>query len=202
MAPMFDEEPRAEFRPIGTKRTIGGLSEELVSCWWNANTMRWVENWCPTVESRVKRNRAGPGIAEKNARPLSYGQEMILDLHGCDRSLFTRKAITRYFKQLCELLDMKRHDLHFWEFDTPSARLIAPAHLAGISAVQFIATSNVTLHALDKVKAVYINVFSCRQFNTHRAQKLSSQFFRAHDVEWYSVFRGYGVYDDADHPVG
>ena len=37
-----------------------------------------------------------------------YGIELILDLHGCDASKFTRESITEYFEQLCDLIDMQR----------------------------------------------------------------------------------------------
>ena len=41
-----------------------------------------------------------------------YGIELILDMHGCDTSKFTRVSITEYFERLCELIDMQREDLH------------------------------------------------------------------------------------------
>ena len=44
-----------------------------------------------------------------------YGVELILDLHGCDNSTFTRESISEYFETLCKLIDMKREALHFWD---------------------------------------------------------------------------------------
>ena len=34
-----------------------------------------------------------------------YGVELILDLHHCDVSKFTRKSIEQYFERLCDLID-------------------------------------------------------------------------------------------------
>ena len=44
-----------------------------------------------------------------------YGLELILDLHGCDSSRFTRSSIRDFFRQLCNLIDMEQCDLHFWD---------------------------------------------------------------------------------------
>ena len=45
----------------------------------------------------------------------AYGCELILDLHACDAAKFTRGDIERFCTGLCELIDMERCDLHFWD---------------------------------------------------------------------------------------
>lgn len=95
-----------------------------------------------------------------------YGQELILDLHDCGVGEFTEEGIERFAVQLCELLGMKRCDFHAWGYDDAAERAEAPPHLAGISAIQFITTSNITIHTLDKLRRVYLNVFSCADFDT------------------------------------
>lgn len=93
-----------------------------------------------------------------------YGQECILDVHAsCS---FTRDTIASFCAELCELLDMQREDLVFWDYDgDPDGYANAPPHLKGTSAVQFIRTSNITIHSLDELKRLYLNVFSCKPFN-------------------------------------
>ena len=44
-----------------------------------------------------------------------YGKEIILDLHECDPSTFTRESIGKYFKYLCLIIDMEACDLHWWD---------------------------------------------------------------------------------------
>ena len=39
----------------------------------------------------------------------------------------------------------------------------------GTSAVQFILTSTIVIHTLDLMNAVYVNVFSCKEFDTEKA---------------------------------
>ncbi len=41
-------------------------------------------------------------------KPKPYGKEFIMDLHECDTKTFTRKSIERYFKEVCDLIHMKR----------------------------------------------------------------------------------------------
>ena len=45
----------------------------------------------------------------------TYGQELILDLHGCDAGRFTRRDIEQFCQALCEVIKMERCDLHFWD---------------------------------------------------------------------------------------
>ena len=111
---------------------------------------------------------------------IGYGKELVLDLHGCDASLFTREAITRYFEQLCQLIDMKGEDLHFWDDSgLPPEECQTDPKTKGTTAVQFILTSNIIIHALDVLEAVYVNVFSCREFDVREAADFTASFFRA-----------------------
>jgi S-adenosylmethionine/arginine decarboxylase-like enzyme len=111
-----------------------------------------------------------------------YGLELILDLHGCDSSKFTRASITEYFEQLCDLIDMQREDLHFWDDVGLSEedKQTSP-HTQGTSAVQFILTSSIVIHALDQLKAIYINIFSCKVYDPKIAEKFTVEWFSATD---------------------
>jgi S-adenosylmethionine/arginine decarboxylase-like enzyme len=111
-----------------------------------------------------------------------YGIELILDLHGCDVTKFTRPSITAYFEQLCELIDMQREDLHFWDDVGLSEedKQTSP-HTQGTSAVQFILTSSIVIHTLDQLKAVYINIFSCKAYDPKVAEKFTVEWFGATD---------------------
>ena len=111
-----------------------------------------------------------------------YGIELILDLHGCDASKFTRVSISEYFERLCVLIDMQREELHFWDDEGVSEedKQTSP-HTQGTSAVQFILTSSIVIHTLDQLKAVYINIFSCKLFDPKVAEQFSTDWFGATD---------------------
>lgn len=107
-----------------------------------------------------------------------YGKEVILDLHNCNVERFTRKSIRNYFKQLCALIDMERCDLHWWDdLHTPENEKETAPHLVGTSAIQFIKTSNITIHTLDLLDRVYLNIFSCKDFDEKVVFDFSKKWF-------------------------
>ena len=109
----------------------------------------------------------------------NYGKELILDIHYCDSSLFSREAIKNYLNELCLLIDMKQCELHFWDdVGLPPEEHQTEPHLKGTSAVQFLLTSNITIHALDILGNIYINIFSCKDFNHERVAKFSEKWFK------------------------
>lgn len=80
-----------------------------------------------------------------------YGYSSSLDMIKCDSSMFTRDSIEQFLIALCSEIDMEREDLHFWDYENdPEGHAAAPAHLRGVSAVQFIRTSSVVIHTLDE----------------------------------------------------
>ena len=111
-----------------------------------------------------------------------YGLELILDLHGCNASRFTRSAIERYCSQLCELIDMERCDLHFWDdVGVPENEKQTNPKTKGTSAVQFILTSTVVIHTLELMKAAYVNIFSCKEFDADEAAEFTARWFGSRD---------------------
>ncbi len=107
----------------------------------------------------------------------NYGIELVLDLHECNPELFTKYLINRFFKKLCKEIDMEACKVCFWAYKTKEEFDEAPPHLKGISAVQFISTSNITIHALHDLKAVYLNIFSCKEFDTFKAVTFCVEYF-------------------------
>lgn len=120
----------------------------------------------------------------------SFGKELILDLHDCDSSTFTRKSIRKYFKLLCKQIDMKTEKLYWWDdYGLETEFQQKEPHTKGTSAVQFILTSNITIHTLDILKNVYINIFSCKDFNAETAMKFSEEWFKGRVVNSQVVER-------------
>ena len=107
-----------------------------------------------------------------------YGYELILDLHDCEPMPFNRGDIEKYLAELCAAIDMQRADLHFWDdLGVPKEEQQTEPHLKGTSAVQFIMTSNVTIHTLDLLAKVFINLFSCKTFDRETVETISLRHF-------------------------
>lgn len=119
-----------------------------------------------------------------------YGVELILDLHDCDPVTFTRKSIRKYFKELCVLIDMERGKLIWWDdLYTPEAEKETEPHLVGTSAVQFIKTSSLVVHALDLMEMIYLNIFSCKKFNPEIVIDFSTEWFRGQVLSSHIISR-------------
>lgn len=108
----------------------------------------------------------------------SYGIELILDLKECNPETFTRESLTRFFEELCDLIDMEQCDLHFWDdVGVPEDECQTDPNLKGTSAVQFIMTSSIVIHCLDLLGTVYVNLFSCKDFDSTVAAHFICEWF-------------------------
>lgn len=123
-----------------------------------------------------------------NTKP--YGKELILDIHNCDPSTFTRKSIKKYFEEVCTLIDMERCKLCWWDdYGVPAQEQETEPHLKGTTAIQFISTSNITIHTLDLMKNVYLNIFSCKDFDQDVVKNISEKWFKGKIVNSHFIER-------------
>ena len=120
----------------------------------------------------------------------NYGKEVILDLHNCNSKKFTRKIIKTYFIELCDLIDMQRCKLSWWDdYGLPLEERQTEPHLKGTSAIQFIMTSNITIHTLDIIERVYLNIFSCKDFDTKIVRDFTKNWFEGKVVNYKVIIR-------------
>lgn len=121
---------------------------------------------------------------------MKYGKELILDLHECDTSKFTRASIRYYCEELCERINMEACDLNFWDdVGVPECEQQTNPKTKGTSAVQFILTNNITIHTLDLLEAAYINLFSCKDFDSNVVAEFTQEWFGGKIVNQVEVPR-------------
>lgn len=109
---------------------------------------------------------------------MIYGHELILDLHNCDSSMFNREVIDDFFDSVCRTTGMKKEEVHFWDdLGVEEEKKQTNPKTKGTTAVQFILTSNITIHTLDLLGKVFINFFSCKDFNPLQVIALSKSYF-------------------------
>lgn len=121
----------------------------------------------------------------------AYGYELLLDLHGCDVSRFNRTELRIFVQDLCREIDMVPHDLHFWDdVDCEPGEEQTDPKTKGTTVVQFVMFSNITVHTLDLLEQVYINVFSCKAFNATRVFGFCRDFFAAKSWRQHVIHRG------------
>ena len=109
-----------------------------------------------------------------------YGYELLLDLHGCDTTLFNRQYIDNFFTELCDVIDMEKCEVYFWDdIGVPRDERQTLPHTKGTSAVCFILTSTIVVHTLEILGAVYVNIFSCKSFDPETAADFTNRWFKA-----------------------
>lgn len=108
-----------------------------------------------------------------------------IDLFNCD-PLKIRDAdvIRHYVNELCILIDMKRFGetqvVHFGEDEK----------VAGFSMVQLIETSLISGHFANSANAAYIDIFSCKPYNSERAVNFTRSYFLAAEAKVNYFLRG------------
>ena len=141
-----------------------------------------------------------------------YGFELLMDLAGCNKKLFTKKMLSSYCKHLCGRTDMVPVKLVFWDqiwrlrIDRWISKLthmlgITKAdwkpgfasyedHLNGITCVQFIETSNITIHTLSNTGTVLINFFTCKDFDRDIVLDFTREWWGGAGMEYTFELRG------------
>ena len=108
------------------------------------------------------------------ARPASlmpWGMMAVIDLHDCDRTrLADPDAIRRFVPDVIAAIDMVPHGpLRLERF--------GEGELEGWSAMQFIETSSLTIHADEFSGRCYVDVFSCKAFEPELAAAIAVKHF-------------------------
>jgi S-adenosylmethionine/arginine decarboxylase-like enzyme len=113
-----------------------------------------------------------------------WGMIVLLDLFDCDPHLVcSYHDIERFPKMLCAKIDMSAfRDTMIYRFGEGS--------LEGYSAFQFIETSSITLHADETENRVFVDVFSCKDFDPIITSEFSKNFFKAKSITSKVVKRG------------
>jgi S-adenosylmethionine/arginine decarboxylase-like enzyme len=100
-----------------------------------------------------------------------WGMLAAIDLHGCrQRRLADPDSILAFVPSVIEAIGMRAHGpLRLERFGS--------GELEGWSAMQFIETSSITVHADEFSGRCFIDVFSCREFNPEVAAAVAVAHF-------------------------
>lgn len=113
-----------------------------------------------------------------------WGWHTIIDLNECDHTLITNaQHIKAYVYTLCDIIGMKRYGdcqiVHFGEDD----------RVAGYSMFQLIETSNISGHFANASNSAYIDIFSCKPYEAHKAVVFTVAMFGAKQVSFTCILR-------------
>lgn len=103
---------------------------------------------------------------------MSYwGYHLLLDCAGCNDNIKSRDQIYNFVKELVEKIDMVAHGEPIIEYMLPDDPK------AGYSLFQLITTSNISAHFVEPDNTAYLDVFSCKQFDTDMAEEIFKKYF-------------------------
>jgi S-adenosylmethionine decarboxylase len=104
-------------------------------------------------------------------RYVPWGQLAAIDLHGCERQpIADPDRIRGFVTTLGDAIGMRAHGPVLVE-------RFGDGELEGWSAMQFIETSSITLHADESGGRCFVDVFSCRPFDADRAAAVAVAHF-------------------------
>jgi S-adenosylmethionine/arginine decarboxylase-like enzyme len=106
---------------------------------------------------------------------IYWGYHLMLDCSGCDHDKVTSKEnVYNFIKELVKRIDMVAYGEpiieHFATHD--------PAK-QGISAIQLISTSNISMHLVDRDNTLYLDVFSCKPFDNDVVIATVKEYFNS-----------------------
>lgn len=107
-----------------------------------------------------------------NSTYKPWGYTLTLDLYEVDHKQVVEKDLVESFVSgIIQEVQMKAFGpLHCERF--------GDGHLNGISAMQFIETSSITVHTDEVTNRVFIDIFSCKKFNSTKAINYSLKHFK------------------------
>lgn len=121
-----------------------------------------------------------------------YGQELILDIHNVPPEFFKRKQIRRFAEKMCEEIKMKKGPLYLWGKDEDEGKAKTGDDNIkddGISCVQFLYNSSITIHAIDEIQKVFVNIFSCDTFDVKKARSFAEEHVGGTIVATQNIIR-------------
>jgi S-adenosylmethionine decarboxylase len=109
--------------------------------------------------------------SEPSRTDTPWGMLAAIDLHGCGfAALADPDTIRAFVPALIDAVGMRAHGPLLLE-------RFGDGDLEGWSAMQFIETSSITIHADEVAGRCFVDVFSCRPFDGERAAAVAVEHF-------------------------
>lgn len=111
-----------------------------------------------------------------------YGLHMLYSATNCNDNLRSVDYWKEFLPKLVHFIDMTT-------FGEPVVARFGEGEEVGISGVQLMLTSSITVHTNDKFGDLYLDVFSCKEFNPSQVEEFIQHAFEPEGVNWQVVVR-------------
>ena len=116
----------------------------------------------------------------------SFGPHVTIDLKGCPKKLLANyKLHFNYLSQLPSIIDMTPITQ---PYVFPYSGLVPEDK--GITGILIIAESHLSIHSFEEKGYSFVDIFSCKGFDTSKAIKVTLETFKPKDYEVNIVERG------------
>lgn len=105
-----------------------------------------------------------------------YGKHLIVNAGGCGEAVLSIDEMRNFIIELVDRIDMVRYG------DSIVERF-GEGIETGISAVQLIMTSAITIHTNDLARDFYLDVFSCKDFDEAAVEAYVRELFQPEHLE-------------------
>lgn len=118
----------------------------------------------------------------------SWGFHLLIDMSDCNDRIDDVKEVEQFFTDIIADLDMKPlSPCMVKKVDDPSE------DSRGVSAVQMITTSSITFHSDEDERSVYLDIFSCRDFDPHQVLDFVQNYFEPSRMAHEMIYRDAGL---------
>lgn len=107
----------------------------------------------------------------KDGKP-HYGKHVILHAENCNDHLLDKDKIKEFVVSMADSIDMVR-------FGDAFVERFGDGIEVGISAVQLIETSAIVIHTNDGARELYLDVFSCKDYDEAIVYQCVADYFGA-----------------------
>lgn len=115
---------------------------------------------------------------------MMWGKSLCCDVSGCDGDLIKNNEYIEDFAiKLVNLLQMKAYGF-------PRIEHFGVDEKKGFTLVQLIETSCITAHFSEDQSKAFIDVFSCKDYDSQEVALFCKEFFGGKSVWWQETTRG------------
>lgn len=115
-----------------------------------------------------------------------WGYHLILDCHNCNpESIRSAETITAFAKELVKEIEMVA-------YGEPQVVHFGEGNKEGYTLVQLIETSNITGHFVNETNDIYLDVFSCKEFDQFKVLDVVGKYFSPQEINSLSLLRQAG----------
>jgi S-adenosylmethionine/arginine decarboxylase-like enzyme len=111
-----------------------------------------------------------------------YGKHVMLTAENCNENLLNIEKVSRFVKELVPAIDMV-------PFGDLTIARFGDGIEVGISAVQLIMTSAITIHTNDNARDLYLDVFSCKWYDESIVLDMVKKYFNPQNINDSVILR-------------